>query len=79
MARHDRVRYYPVITKRGMANIPVIAIALLVWAAGTAPALAHGGGGDVAAGFAGRFLDPLFAPDHVAGAGAIFLRAALSS
>src|SRR5262249_2529583 len=40
-------------------------IALLLWAAGAAPALAHGGG-DVAAGFAGGFGHPLFGPDHVA-------------
>ncbi len=38
---------------------------LLLWAAGAAPAFAHGGG-DVAAGFAGGFGHPLFGPDHVA-------------
>jgi len=38
---------------------------LLLWAAGAAPALAHGGG-DIAAGFAGGFGHPLFGPDHVA-------------
>ena len=53
------------ITKRGEDKIPAIAIALLLWAAGAAPALAHGGG-DVAAGFAGGFEHPLFGPDHVA-------------
>jgi urease accessory protein len=46
-------------------HIRATAIALLLWAAGAVPVLAHGVG-DVAAGFAGGFAHPLFGPDHVA-------------
>jgi urease accessory protein len=40
-------------------------MALVMVAAGAAPAMAHGGG-DVASGFVGGFAHPLFGPDHVA-------------
>jgi len=50
---------------------------LLVWATAAAPALAHGGGGDVAAGFAGGFAHPLFGPDHVAAMVAVGLWGAM--
>ena len=50
---------------------------LLVWVTAAAPALAHGGGGDVAAGFAGGFAHPLFGPDHVAAMVAVGLWGAM--
>jgi urease accessory protein len=52
-------------SNRSLQPVPVIVIALLVWATGAVPAFAHGGG-DVASGFAGGFAHPLFGPDHVA-------------
>jgi len=49
----------------GDRTIRAIAIALLLSAAGAAPASAHGGG-DIAGGFVGGFAHPLFGPDHIA-------------
>ena len=51
--------------KRGNGTIRAIAIALLLSAAGAAPASAHGGG-DITGGFVGGFAHPLFGPDHIA-------------
>src|SRR5258708_17194176 len=49
----------------GDGKIPVIAIMLLLWAAGMAPALAHGGG-DIAAGFTGGGWYTMFCAGQLA-------------
>jgi urease accessory protein len=51
--------------------------ALLLIATGSAPAHAHGGGGDVASGLVGGFLHPLTGADHVAAMVAVGLWGAL--
>ncbi len=58
---------------RALAVIP----ALLLIATSSAPAYAHGGGGDVAGGLVGGFLHPLTGADHVAAMVAVGLWGAL--